>query len=487
MSKITKPLHFRESATMQELGAQYVLVNDLYGGTEAMRDAGTLYLPKEPMESARNYKDRLGRSTLTPVYKRTIKKAVGKAFSRPMTVTGPSALDPLKDNADGAGTSLETFAKQLLDDAINYGITYILVDYPRMGDVANLAQERASGAFPYFVEIKPTQVLDLRVDYINNKAQVVYFRFYESLMDYDSDGVTQIAVEQAKEIFLGDDGNVYFNTYRKKAAGQEEIVESGQIVGLNVIPIVPVYGNKTQPFMGTPTLIDLAYMSVKHWQKQSDLDWNEHFGLTPMLALKGLENKADPETGKKDTDAFAVSASMVINLPTDGDIKWVTADATGIKAGQDSLDRLLREMSEAGLELTSAQTTGAETATGRIIDASESNSILKGIVLDLEWSLYNAMLIAGEYIGVNATDTEIKLDTTYTVFNQTDMTFLLELHKAGIITDEEIREELKTRKTFLSEKVDAGLDKPIVKPEPVVTQPVLPTPEVTPTPTPEQD
>lgn len=442
--------HFKQSQRFADLHQEYDLVDTLYGGTAAMIQAGELYLPKEPMEGAENYRNRLNNSTLLPKYKRTIKKGVGKAFAKGINIEVPEPLQRLVDNVDGSGTSLETFAKNLLDSAINYGITYLLVDFPETGEIKTLADERASGAYPYFVEIKPTQLLDLKVAYIASRVALTYFRFLEQQFEYAVDGVTQMFVEQTKEFIRHDSGVIEYNIYRKDKDGREYLYYNTILKGFTVIPVVPVYGNKIAPFYGSPTLIDLAYMNVKHWRKQSDLDHNEHYGLVPILGLKGFQETVD---ANGNVDKFVLSANTAVKLPEGGAIEWTKADADGIKAARESIKHLEAQMDEAGLELTAAQQLGPETATGRIIDAAEANSILKAISVDLEWSLYEAILIAGSYIGVDATQTTVDLDTTYTVSAMGDFTGMIQLYKIGVLDKEDIINEAKARNLFQSEDV----------------------------------
>ena len=473
MKKVQKPTLFKQASQFSDLQSKWDLVDTLMGGTDAMRDAGRQYLKQNPKEPNPKYLDRLSRATLTNKYSRTIEKSIGKAFARKMNIILPIGMEDIQYNIDGQGTSLESFSKNLLKDAINYGITYVLVDYPSSVG-PTLKDQRASNAFPYFVEIKPTQLLDLRVEYINNKLQLTYFRFYEAVTEYGDTLAELTNIEQVREYIRTDTG-VSYNVWQKTKDKAEVLIDSGNM-SVDMIPIVPIYGKRTQAYMGEPVLMDLAHLNAKHWWKQSDLDWNEHYGLTPILGIKGFSNQQDPETGANTIDDFTVSSSTVVALGDNGDLKWTTADSAGIKAAQDSLDRLLKEMDEAGLELTTRQEGGSETATGRILDANEANSILKGIVVDLNWQLYQAMLIAGRYVGIDATDADITIDTSYTTTtasNTQDLTLLRDLFKDKIITLEEMRLELKSRKLFVSEKVDETMDKvpdQLITKEPVVNQ-----------------
>ena len=184
MSNLDKK--FQRSNAFSRLQQLYKKVDDVKGGKDSLTAAGTAYLPRLPAESAANYQHRLDVAVFKPIYPRTIEKGVGKAFLKGITVKTKPEFGRLIDNADGAGTSLETFAKELLYDAIHYGITYLLVDYPITTPNQTLADERASGAFPYFVNIKPTSVLDLRTQFNGAGVEVVYFRFLEEVEEFDA-------------------------------------------------------------------------------------------------------------------------------------------------------------------------------------------------------------------------------------------------------------------------------------------------------------
>lgn len=457
MNNIKTPKIFKKTAIFEHLASKWELVETLSGGTDSMRDAGRKYLKQNPKESNDKYLDRLSRATLTNKYLRTIEKGVGKAFARSMNISVPEILNPLLLNTDGQGTSFVSFSKQLLHDTINYGIMYVLIDVPQT-NITTLEEFRQTNVTPYLVTINPTQILDLSVEYIDNALQLTDFRYYENIVQYNDSTLQSETIERVRRYALID-GQVHWEIWQKDDKGMEYVVEKG-IMSITQIPIVPIYGKKLQPYIGEPVLMELAHLNVKHWWKQSDLDWNEHYGLTPILALKGIETNPDPTTGQSSMTDFTVGASTAIAMPENGGLSWTTADSNGIKAGQDSLDRLMKEMSEAGLELTTRQEGGMETATGRMLDASESNSILKGIITDLNWQLYQCLVMACEYMGVDGTDIDVAIDTTYTTssisFTQ-DLTLLKELFKDGIITLKEMRLELQARKLFISEIVDEGL------------------------------
>lgn len=433
--------HFKSSKTFLQLFEKYQTIDDVWEGTDAMRNNGTKYLPREPKETLTNYNMRLERATFEPIFKRAIMQSVGKAFQKRVQVENyPTLLEPLLYNVDQTGTSLEAFAKELLTDATKYGVTYLMVDMPISDPNRTLADEISQGLYPYFVNIKPTQVLDLKVDYLDGGAQLTYFRMMEEVIDYD--GLEQISIDQVKEFTYDEDDNIIFNIYRKDDKDKEYLYDSNVITGATSLPIVPVYGNKTSPYIGEPPLMDLAYMNILHYQKNTDIDVALHYGAMPMLVLKGHEQHVDPNTGNK--DEITISPNSGINVSESGDAQWLELNGSGISTYMDNVKELEASMSMLGLELTSKKAL-YETATGRMLDEHTSNSILKSICIDLEGSLEKAFMYAGEYLNLNLNDVQVVIDTSLTVNSDIGFERIITMVKDGIITAQEGLQEIKER------------------------------------------
>lgn len=476
---------FQSSNQFSRLQQLYTKVDNVKGGKEALTEAGELYLPRLPAESLANYQHRLRVAVFKPIYPRTIEKGVGKAFVKGITVKAKPEFMRLLDNADGGGTSLETFAKEVMFDAIHYGITYILVDYPTTTPNNTLADERASGAFPYFVNINPTAVLDLRTSFIGESVEVIYFRFKETVEEFDATFNTS-SIEQVKEFvkLWDENGNplVIYNIYRKNEQNEVYLYQTNSLFTMERIPLVPCYGNKTSQYIGTPTLIELAEQSLAHWVAYANYRNLSDFAAIPLLQVKGLKQATD-EAGN--VTEFVVSPNMAYMFESDGGLSYAEIQGNGLSQLLEGIKDLEASMYASGLELTSASTnvavspSNAETATGRMIDAAESNSLLKSITKDLTWSLFYAFVLAGEMIGQDTSDTIIDIDSSYTVMGNSQFTELMELYKNGILTATQLMEELKTKGMFQSEgiltnttwnKADVvETDDPVVAPVPTPT------------------
>lgn len=430
---------------LSKLEPKWNRVDAVWGGTDAVREQGELYLYRNPLEGEQ-YADRLRRATLNGAFKRTIKKGVGKAFALPMEVILPTELEYLEFNCDRSGTSLQTFSKQVLEETLKYGIYYILVDTPDT-EVNSLYEQELYNVKPYFIGIRPTQVDIVETDIINNEQVLIRFKY-----QFNVDETVYSA-----EYVLTDSGVEYTLSEVEGDNAGEEI--GTKTLALQRIPVVPIYGNKIAPFIGTPVLDELIHLVLKHYWKQSELDWNEHFGLTPILQMAGAQSTIDADTAQDELTYFKMGASTFVRTDSQGDVSWTTADSAGIAVGHASLDRLLKEIDQAGLELT-VKSESSETATGRKLDAAEANSILKGIVVDLEWSIYQAILFAGDYLNMDASEADVNLDTEYTVDNGTDLTLLMTLFEKGILSRDEVRLEIKALRFLNNEEVVNALDVP---------------------------
>ncbi|MEI9746160.1 DNA-binding protein, partial [Enterobacter ludwigii] len=71
------------------------------------------------------------------------------------------------------------------EEAIAYGLSGILVDYPRVSGKMNLAQEKAAGLRPYFVKISPTMLLDYKSKRIQGRETITHLRFVEYVQKSD--------------------------------------------------------------------------------------------------------------------------------------------------------------------------------------------------------------------------------------------------------------------------------------------------------------
>jgi hypothetical protein len=457
-------------------------VDSLWSGTAGMRLAGTLFLPQQPNETLDNYKRRLARSTLHNYYKSSIQSAVGKVFAEDIHIEDPTlSLDLICADVDSQGRNISQFAKEVLENAINHGVSFILIDHTRVPeDFENLAAQQDSGARPYWVGIPATKVLDARSGDFGGAQRLCYFRYEEIVWEPSADGFSGAQFRQVR-IFKHDVGtNVMFAVYREVDGKQWELVDSGEIVGLDAIPVVPVYTNRMGFFMGRPPLQDLADVNVQHWQCSSDYQNSVHVATIPFLLTKGLQAQMDADGNLKQL-TVDVNAGVVATDPN-ATVEWIEVSGAALSAARANLDSLTSEMEKLGTTLCSS-TPGGITATEHSVNAAETNSVIKNWALSLQDAINGALYFTSQYIGEPYTSmAKVNIDFAQDFASDTTMQNVLDMHVAGIIDAEVVIAEAKRRNVLdhnadiepaaetpaLEAKEDPELEKTEDKDEPVV-------------------
>ena len=178
------------------MSPHWQLTAHLRAGTPAMRAAGKLYLPQEPKEPSVSYENRIKRSVLTNMYKKTADKLVGKPLKKPILVEEdvPQEIKALLDDIDSLGTRLDVFAKEVLTQAVDDGLTHILVEYPdadkkaqEIGEFINedgsrslsLRQAEELGIRPYARHIKAVDLIGWKWEVIEGKKTLTQIRIAE--------------------------------------------------------------------------------------------------------------------------------------------------------------------------------------------------------------------------------------------------------------------------------------------------------------------
>lgn len=361
-----------QSPQVAAMANNWPIAAALLGGTQAMRDASEKFLPKWPNEEAESYKTRLSTATLFPAFSRTLGVMAGKPFAKQLTFGEdvPKQIVAWCDDCDLEGRNLHTFASEMLAEALGFGLAGVLVDYPRVGQIRTLAEERQIGARPYLVKIEHDRILGWKTEKINGVTKLSQLRLSESGEVDDGDYGTK-AVRQIRVLWRG-----AWELWEEQKEGEGYVLKEKDGTSLAEIPFVPFYGRRTGFMTGISPLLDLAFLNVKHWQSQSDQDTILHVARVPILAMIGAE----------DGTSLTVGASIAVKLPQNADLKFVEHGGAAIAAGETSLEKLQDQMIQTGAELLIPQP-GQRSATEANNDAEANKSELQRIIEQFEDSL----------------------------------------------------------------------------------------------------
>lgn len=416
---------------------------DLMGGTAVMRAMGKAYLPQWPAESEDAYKSRLDSSFLFNAYGKTVKDMVGRVFTKSVEIEGGDLAEE-EQNIDGQGNDLSTFAKDVMEAALGgCGLSFIMVDSPRVDAEVTRAQAQAQGLRPYLVHVKAEDVLGWKVQTVGSKTQLRQLRIAETLEEDDATDEFATDVVQQVRVLTLVDGAVNVRLYRSKDGDAEWTLHGDYMTGASEITVVPFYANRTGFMQARPPLEDLAWKNVEHWQSSSDQRNILHAARVPILHATGRDSDEGP---------LVISASTATSSrDPNAKLEWVEHSGAAIGAGRDDLKDLEFQMQVLGLQLLVA---GTETATGASLDAAKETAPLSMMADGLKDALEQALRWFTMYQGAEREITvKVNKDFGVSIMTAQEMTALMGAVNTGLMSKERFLKEM-ARRGFVAEDID---------------------------------
>jgi hypothetical protein len=443
----------------------WTLTATLRQGTDAMRLAGKDYLPMEKDEDPSSYRARLARSVLTNLYKKTADKLVGKPLKKPIICEEdvPEEIKQLLDDVDSVGTRLDVFAAQVFKQAVDDGVTHILVEFPNsnalgqeIGEFRNpdgtralsVAQAKKLNVRPYARHVKSEDLIGWQWEMIDGKKVLTQIRIFEWGRSPSPDNeFEQVKTERIRVI----ERNVWalYEKRKQDKEGQSEWVriESG-VNSLGEIALTTLYTNKTVFMCGRPWLEDIAWLNVAHWQSDSDQRNLLHVARVPILFAKGF--------GDDDSKfSLSVGAATYVKGPSSADLKYVEHSGKGIEAGRNDLKDIEERIQQLGLEMLIKRPTGNTTATARALDQAEADSALGMVSQELENCLEEMLVWFAKWLelGDDGGSLSVFKDFGIEQADAADIEILLKAKQAGEISQVTFLKEIK-RRGLLSDDFD---------------------------------
>lgn len=380
------------SSAHKAMRDDWKMIADTLAGAKRIRQGGTTYLPQYPAESLAEYQRRLASTPWRPEFEDALRSIVAKPFANEVAFQGDVSeqMKALAEDIDGRGNNLNAFARSVFSDGVALGMAGILVDYPAMSPGMTLAQERASGARPYWVPIRADEILALYTENVGGQEIVSHLRLIETVVERDGYGekaVTRVRVFEPGRWELWE------------SDGKNNMAMVGE--GVVTLPYVPFAmfwaGERSGPQYVRPPLLNLAGMQIELYQALSRQDEILTFAGSPMLAAKGL---ARPDDGE-----MAVGPKRVLFAPPGADgvqtgwefIQPAAANITEIRAHVESI---VADMRRLGMQPMLPKT-GGVSATASAVDAAKAHSAVEAWAVALKDTLEQAFVYTAQWLKAN--------------------------------------------------------------------------------------
>lgn len=460
------------------MAPRWKLCADVMLGAEAVRADENLdtYFPKAPAETDDERLARVNRAEFFPMFKETVKGLVGLVLRKDPALGEdvPQRLVNLCENIDGSGTALAVFAKRLFTEGLVKGHAGILIDVPKVSSTRPLtiAEEARLGLRPYWVQIKPEQIINWRTQTINGTT-ILTLLVLSEVVSAPSGAYGTVETTRYR-VFRRDPASGVIQ-YEVWTQGEEqddpEFEDEGVLKGVSIIPFVAFYGGeRIAPLQSIPPLLDLAYTNIAHVQVLSDHRTSLQAAGNPILVIKGrvgadrrpdpnrpvVENDAyftdGPGAGAKPDDAIITGPNMGIEVEKDGDVHYAEHAGTALGASSKELTDIETRGAAQGLAMLQRDTRAAQTAETERLQRSEKDASLASAARSLQDCLEIALAITATFMGLPtggsvAIDREFEqtiidtarfatLSQAVTAGNLSRLTFWTLLVKGGVLPDD---------------------------------------------------
>lgn len=413
------------------------LCRTLMGGTEAMKAAKTTYLPQHPAEKIPAYKVRLEMCILTNFLERAVNKGANKIFNTPITLKDnvPDEIKTICENIDRKGKSLDSFMLGRGRQAFVDGISFALVDSPRVdkatteaGDLS-VAEADKYNIRPYVIPVDAQDLLEVLTEMIEGVLTITRVRVYEVVDETDGDWGTK-QVPQVRVLRLqrtqnekgGWDSTVSFEIYRQNAKAQWIRYKNGA-TQLSSIMLIAFYTNQVGFMEGEPVFQSVAELNLDHWRSKSEQRTALTYDRFAQLTATGVAQEDQIEVGP---------TKLLRSTNKDAKFGKVESNGTGLEHGWKDLESIKNDIehADAALRIDNA---GKVTATAAALESADSNAGLIAVSLGFKNSIEKMFDYFAEIMGINEGEKknrggEVEISTSLNVIKGTD-TGLVELGK----------------------------------------------------------
>lgn len=385
------------SAVYDAMLPEWDQVDTVLGGTQSMRAAKDTFLPQHSAEDEETYADRLASAILLNLTKKILESWVGKPFSSnaQMSKDMPDQVKKWGEDIDLQGNNMHVFLRRWFKGGLSHAYHHVMVEMPRR-DLTEKPRTKADdikeGVRPYWVPIHPRNVIFATGETIKGREVTTHLRILE--VKITRVGFAEVHREQIRvydagvPLPEGGKSKTKVTLYQKVDEPKKNKDEWEQIdqweLGIDFIPLVTFYADRSAYMLGTSPLLDLSDLNIRHWQSYSDQIICLTVGRFPILAISGISD---------DDEELEIGPRKWITIPEpQGRAYFVEPQGTAMESGRKDYMDLEERMALYGVEQLKKRP-GNITATGRILDNRESTSPLE----DMAIRFNDAVNLALEY------------------------------------------------------------------------------------------
>lgn len=353
------------------------MIMDFVAGDRAVKGKGKKYLPMLSGQSIDKYNAYKERAVLYGALPRTVAALVGAVFRKEPSFMFPEKMDYLKTNANGDGVGLTELAIRLTTEVMTTGRAALLVDRP------------TDGGMPYIT------IWDAD-DCTNWGSDPTFFVVRDDQLVPDPDDRFVLnPVERYRELTTDEDGNYIVNIW-EQVKNKKTKKDDWQVVDTitplkngRPIPYIPFtfitpYGTGTE--VAKPPMIDMAYVSNRHYCTSADLGLAVHTTSLPTPVIAASINN--------DEGQFQVNLGpdTAIILPENGKATFLSYGAEGLASVENLMNRYEQMLAALGARIIDTRKSSLpETAESVRTKEAVSGAVTAAVIAAVEAAIEKAL------------------------------------------------------------------------------------------------
>jgi hypothetical protein len=448
---------------VKKMEPKWALVRDCLGGEQSIKAKRETYLPKpqtsgDVVENNARYEAYLKRAVFYNVTGRTLEGLAGQVFSKSPSIEFPSQIDFLKQDIDGAGTTLEQQSKGVLHAILATGRAGLLSDFPVLeeGRVASLADVESGRIRPRVLSFDPEQIINWRQANVGGETFLTLLVLEESAEI--SEDPFAFKVEPHWRVFqlinpeTPELAQVQVSVWRKrdKPLSDDEKYEviSGPFTmidhraqPLRRVPFQFIGARNNDPEVDEPPLYNIASLNISHYRNSADVEESSFLVGQPTPVFAGLEQGWVDKNFK---GGVFLGSRSAIPLPKGG-------SALLLQAAPNSMPQALMKDKEEQMKALGAKLIEnkkvPETATGAAIEETSEASVLSSAANNVAQAYGKALWFASGFLGDFQEEAiSFELNTDFDVARMTaqERAQLVAEWQGELLTWEEARSALRT-------------------------------------------
>jgi hypothetical protein len=428
-------------------------------GQDAVKSATTLFLPDDSetdrSDQARGrYARYLMRATWMPVSGYTIKGLSGMVFRLPAELELPPELDYISENADGAGLTLEQFAKINLDEVLIVGRSAILSEFPvsepglsaeqvsRMQLQARMTMYRAEALDNWKFELvggvmKLTMAKLCEVEEIARDEFTIEHEVRYRVLRLTEQGYTQEVLDEKGDVVI-----------------PEFVVRKSDGAPFDHIPLHLIGSENNRPECDSAPISGIVDLNTYHYQVSADQAKCLHIHSGGTLVISS--NMSPEQWKESNPNGITVGADQGIFLGESGNASLLQLEATS--AAEEKLKRLEDQMISVGAHIITPSV--QETAEAARIDAGNRSSALLSSTNNVSAAIAGALQDCALFMGGNPDTVVYRLNTEFLPRNvmAAEAMSAIQLMDRGVVAMQDVRAMLRGSSYLEPGRTDEEID-----------------------------